>query len=107
MPATSVMARRARSSERSSSHSDSANRNTTAAPSVPYAMDLPDRVRKERYFDPEFYALECERLWPRVWQMACRLEEIPSVGDAVEYQILDQSVVVVRTGEGEEQEQTE
>ena len=68
---------------------------------VPYAMELPDRVRKERYFDPDFYALECERLWPRVWQMACRLEEIPAPGDAVEYEILDQSVIIVRTGDTE------
>ena len=68
---------------------------------VPYAMELPDRVAKQRYFDRDFYALECEQLWPRVWQMACRLEEIPGVGDAVEYQILDQSVIVVRTSESE------
>ena len=65
-----------------------------------YAMEYPDRVPKERYFDRDFYALEAERLWPRVWQMACRLEEIPNPGDAVEYQILDQSVVVARTGDG-------
>ena len=64
---------------------------------VPYAMEIPDRVRKERYFDPEFYWLECERLWPRVWQMACRLEEIPQPHDFVEYEFLDQSVVVLRT----------
>ena len=32
---------------------------------------------KERYFDPDFYRMEAEALWPRVWQMACRLEEIP------------------------------
>ena len=69
--------------------------------SVPYAMELPDRVRKERYFDPDFYALECERVWPRVWQMACRLEEMPNEGDAVEYEILDQSVIVVRAGDTE------
>jgi phenylpropionate dioxygenase-like ring-hydroxylating dioxygenase large terminal subunit len=66
---------------------------------VPYAMELPDRVRKERYFDPNFFGLEAELLWPRVWQMACRLEEIPRPNDFVEYQILDQSVVVVRTEE--------
>ena len=41
--------------------------------------------------------METELLWPRVWQMACRLEEIPEPGDFVEYEILDQSVVVVRT----------
>jgi len=64
-------------------------------------MEVPDRVRKERYFDPDFYELECERLWPRVWQMACRLEEIPTAGDAVEYDILDQSVIVVRIDDTE------
>jgi len=64
---------------------------------VPYAIEVPDRVRKERYYDPDFYALEAELLWPRVWQMACRLEEIPKAGDFAEYQILDQSVVVLRT----------
>src|SRR4029079_18457118 len=74
---------------------------TVSERSVPFAMELPDRVRKERYYDPEFYAQEGEQLWSRVWQMACRLEEIPAVGDAVEYQILDQSVIVVRTGDGE------
>jgi len=64
---------------------------------VPYAIELPDRVRKERYFDPDFYRLECELLWPRVWQMACRLEEIPKPHDFVEYEFLDQSIVVLRT----------
>jgi phenylpropionate dioxygenase-like ring-hydroxylating dioxygenase large terminal subunit len=63
---------------------------------VLYAMEAPDRVRKQRYYDPDFYAMEAELLWPRVWQMACRLEEIPQPHDYVEYEILDQSVVVVR-----------
>src|SRR5262245_501259 len=65
----------------------------------PYAMDpaRPDRVPKQRYVDPDFYALEAEHLWPRVWQMACRLEEIPTAHDVVEYEFLDQSVIVVRT----------
>src|SRR5689334_10335096 len=60
-------------------------------------MEVRDRIPTPRYFDPDFYRLEAERLWPRVWQMACRLEEIPSPGDFAEYEILDQSVVVVRT----------
>ena len=63
---------------------------------VPFAIDEPDRARKERYYDHEFFRLEAEQLWPRVWQMACRLEEIPEAGDFAEYVILDQSVVVVR-----------
>ncbi len=64
---------------------------------VPYAMEFPDRARKERYFDSDFYQMEVELLWPRTWQMACRLEEIPQARDFVEYEILDQSIVVVRT----------
>jgi nitrite reductase/ring-hydroxylating ferredoxin subunit len=63
---------------------------------VPWAVEAADRIPKQRYYDPEFYALENELLWPRVWQMACRLEEIPKPGDFVEYEILDQSIIVVR-----------
>jgi nitrite reductase/ring-hydroxylating ferredoxin subunit len=63
-------------------------------------MELPDRVRKERYFDPDFFQLEVEQLWSRVWQMACRLEEIPQAGDYAEYEILDQSIIVLRTHDG-------
>ena len=74
------------------------DRKSSALP-VPYAMDpaFPDRVPKERYFDPDFFQMEAELLWPRVWQMACRLEEIPQPHDFVEYEFLDQSIVVVRT----------
>ena len=72
------------------------DRKSSALP-VPYAMELADRARKERYYDPDFYQMEAELLWPRVWQMACRLEEIPEPGDFVEYRILDQSVLVLRT----------
>jgi glycine betaine catabolism A len=64
---------------------------------VPWAVEIPDRIPKQRYYSPEFYALETELFWPRVWQMACRLEEIPKPGDFVEYEILDQSIIVVRT----------
>ncbi|RYZ84846.1 MAG: iron-containing redox enzyme family protein, partial [Proteobacteria bacterium] len=31
--------------------------------------------------------IEAKALWPRTWQVACRLEEIPSVGDYVSYDI--------------------
>ncbi|OBK31552.1 (2Fe-2S)-binding protein [Mycobacterium asiaticum] len=63
---------------------------------VPWAVRSADRIPKQRYYDAEFYALENEKFWPRVWQMACRLEEIPKPGDFVEYEILDQSIIVVR-----------
>ena len=68
---------------------------------VPWAVERPDRIPKQRYYDPDFFALEAEHLWPRVWQMACRLEEIPQPGDFVEYVILDQSIIVVRADDME------
>jgi phenylpropionate dioxygenase-like ring-hydroxylating dioxygenase large terminal subunit len=55
-----------------------------------------DFIPKETYFSPELAALEEQRLWPRVWQMACRLEELPKVGSYVTYDIVDDSIVVVR-----------
>ena len=67
---------------------------------VPFQITDPERIPTRRYFDEEFYKLECERLWPHVWQMACRLEQIPNLGDWAEYKILNQSVIVVRTKQG-------
>jgi len=53
-------------------------------------------VPKERYVSREFFDLEMERLWSRVWQVVGREEEIPKVGDYLEYAIGDQSILVVR-----------
>jgi nitrite reductase/ring-hydroxylating ferredoxin subunit len=55
---------------------------------------------KEAYFKPEYVALEKERLWSRVWQMACRVEELPKPGDYVSYDIADESIIVVRSQDG-------
>jgi nitrite reductase/ring-hydroxylating ferredoxin subunit len=60
-----------------------------------------DFVPADAYFSKEFAALEKERLWPRVWQMACREEEIPKVGDYYTHDILDDSIIVMRTSANE------
>ncbi len=67
---------------------------------VPFRVTDPERIPTQRYYDEEFYRLENERVWPHVWQMACRLEQIPNVGDWVEYKILENSVLIVRTRDG-------
>ena len=67
---------------------------------IPFEVTNPERIPTKRYYDEEFYRLENERLWPHVWQMACRLEQIRNVGDWVEYSNLDRSVIVVRTRDG-------
>jgi len=66
------------------------------------ARDLgTDPIPASRYTSTEFFELECERLWPRVWQAACREEDIPSAGDYVVYDIVGRSVLVVRGEDGD------
>ncbi|MCK9541688.1 MAG: aromatic ring-hydroxylating dioxygenase subunit alpha [Novosphingobium sp.] len=68
---------------------------------VPYAITDPDRIPAKRYYDREFYDLELKNLWPRAWQMACRLEDIPEEGDYSVYRNVGKSVIVIRTGPDE------
>jgi carnitine monooxygenase subunit len=67
---------------------------------VPFPVSDPERIPAQRYYDEEFYQAELDHVWPHVWQMACRLEQIPEVGDWIEYQNLGKSVIVVRTEAG-------
>ncbi|ASG22244.1 aromatic ring-hydroxylating oxygenase subunit alpha [Nitrospirillum viridazoti] len=60
----------------------------------------PDFVPAASYIAPEYVRLEKERLWPRVWQMACREEEIAQPGDYYTYDIADESITVVRQKSG-------
>jgi nitrite reductase/ring-hydroxylating ferredoxin subunit len=54
----------------------------------------------DRYTSQAFHGLEMERLWPRVWQWACREEHIPEIGDYYVYDIGRTSIMVVRSNEG-------
>lgn len=56
-------------------------------------------IPKQVYLDPAIAKLEKERLWPKVWQVAGREEELPSVGSFLTYEICDQSVIVMRADE--------
>jgi phenylpropionate dioxygenase-like ring-hydroxylating dioxygenase large terminal subunit len=62
--------------------------------------DLPDTaviLPVEAYVSAAYARAEDERLWGKVWQVACREEDIPKVGDYYTYDILDESVIVVRS----------
>lgn len=54
----------------------------------------------ERYTSPEFFKLELERMWPNVWQMAARDEDMPDPGDFVVYENVGRSYLVVRQPDG-------
>jgi phenylpropionate dioxygenase-like ring-hydroxylating dioxygenase large terminal subunit len=60
-----------------------------------------EAIPLERYLSREFHELEVEKVWSRVWQMACREENIPNVGDHVVYDIVDESFLIVRTAPNE------
>ncbi|MDT4915529.1 MAG: hypothetical protein QOH89_229 [Pseudonocardiales bacterium] len=55
----------------------------------------------ERYTKREFHDQERDKLWSRVWQMACREEHIPEVGDTYVYDICGKSIVLVRSAPDE------
>jgi phenylpropionate dioxygenase-like ring-hydroxylating dioxygenase large terminal subunit len=61
----------------------------------------PTSVPVEGYTSRRAHELERERLWPRVWQMACREEHIPDVGDHVVYDIAGRSYLLIRAAPGE------
>jgi phenylpropionate dioxygenase-like ring-hydroxylating dioxygenase large terminal subunit len=58
-------------------------------------------VSTQRYTSKAWHAAEVEHVWRKTWQVACRLEEIPEVGDYIVYDIVDDSVIVVRTAADE------
>jgi phenylpropionate dioxygenase-like ring-hydroxylating dioxygenase large terminal subunit len=57
----------------------------------------PTLVDAEVYYSQKTFEQEKERLWKRVWQMACHEDDIPNVGDAIVYDIADLSYIVVRS----------
>jgi phenylpropionate dioxygenase-like ring-hydroxylating dioxygenase large terminal subunit len=58
------------------------------------------RVSTARYWSPEYAALERERLWMRVWQVAGRADELSEPGDWMVHAIFDQGFLVVRGRDG-------
>jgi phenylpropionate dioxygenase-like ring-hydroxylating dioxygenase large terminal subunit len=61
----------------------------------------PRKVKTARYYKKEYHDLEVERLWKKTWQMACREDQIPEIGDYYVYTIANLSYLIVRTGEKE------
>ncbi len=55
-------------------------------------------IANARYISREWHEREVANMWSRVWQFACREEQIPHVGSYVVYDIASLSFVVVRSG---------
>ncbi len=59
------------------------------------------QVDYKRYYDPEYFKLELDKLWRKTWLFACREEDIPKVGDRVPFEVGPLSFFVVRSAENE------
>lgn len=71
------------------------------APSWLIADSIPDLgsdpVPATDYTSPEIFRQEIQKVWLKCWQMACREEEIPNVGDYHLYEIAGHSLIIVRS----------
>ena len=54
----------------------------------------------EAFLSRDYAEAEKDLLWPKVWQVAERLEVIPNLSDFFTYDVGDESIVVVRIAEG-------
>ena len=57
-------------------------------------------VDASRYTSRAWHEAEVEHVWQKVWQYACRTDEIPEVGDYYVYEIVRDSYIVMRTEDG-------
>ena len=67
--------------------------NVHAAPD----LTTPVTIGVEAYISEDYARAERDRLWRKVWQQVGRVEDMPEVGNYLTYDILDDSVMIVRT----------
>ena len=76
-------------------------------PVPPGLLDAPYEEAKcldapvTRYTSRDYAAKERDHVWRKVWQMACRVEDIPEVGDRLPYNVGEDSIMIVRTAPNE------
>ena len=64
---------------------------------VTESHSTPLTIGVEAYISQTYARAEGDKLWSKVWQQVGRVEEIPKVGDFLTYEILDDSVIIVRS----------
>jgi len=64
-------------------------------------LEAPLTIGVEAYLSVDYARAERDRLWRKVWQQVGRVEELPELGSYLTYDILDDSIIVVRTAADE------
>ncbi|HVT25447.1 MAG TPA: aromatic ring-hydroxylating dioxygenase subunit alpha [Rhizomicrobium sp.] len=81
------------------------DRDTRPVPAALRERRVPDLgtapVTVDRYVSQEYFNRSISKMWLKTWQMACREEEIPEVGNFLLYEIVGKSLIVVRSGPDE------
>jgi phenylpropionate dioxygenase-like ring-hydroxylating dioxygenase large terminal subunit len=61
-------------------------------------LSAPVSIPVQAYISEDYVRAERDKLWRKVWQQVGRVEDLPKAGSYLTYDILDDSIVVVRTG---------
>jgi phenylpropionate dioxygenase-like ring-hydroxylating dioxygenase large terminal subunit len=64
-------------------------------------LSEPVTIGVEAYISADYARAERDKLWRKVWLQVDRVEELPNVGDYITYEILDDSVLIVRAADDE------
>jgi phenylpropionate dioxygenase-like ring-hydroxylating dioxygenase large terminal subunit len=64
-------------------------------------LAAPVTIAVDAYISEDYARAERDKLWRKVWQQVGRVEELPAVGSYLTYDILDDSIIVVRTAPDE------
>jgi len=59
-----------------------------------------ESLSTDAYVSPEYFKLECEKMWPHVWQFAAREEDIPNPGEFIVYENVGKSFLISRQDDG-------
>lgn len=62
-------------------------------------LEQPIIISPEAYTSPEYARAERDKLWRKVWLQAGRIEDLTEVGSYITYEVLDDSVIIIRTAE--------
>ncbi len=54
----------------------------------------------EAFLSRDYLAAEKEKLWPKIWQMVERETDLPEPGDWLTYNVVDESIIVLRKDDG-------
>lgn len=78
-----------------------ADSSTEVEPSPTEPLSQPLTIGPEAYISEDYARAERNKLWAKVWQQVGRVEELPEVGDFITYDILDDSILIVRSAPNE------